>query len=79
MFTKPSKGSYRSFNGSLWKSLELYELVEIVRQSSNPDFAQLLNRVQDGQQINNDVIKTKALTNADTAICPDAFVNFYLL
>ena len=37
---KPSKGSYRSFNGCLWGKFELHELVEIVRQSSNPDFAE---------------------------------------
>ena len=76
---KPSKGSYRSFNGWLWEKLQLYELVKIVRENSNPDFSQFLNRVQQGQQINNDVIKTKALANTDTAICHDAFVNFYLL
>ena len=45
VFMKPSKGSYRSFNGWLWEKFQLHELVEIVRQSSDPDFAQLLNRV----------------------------------
>ena len=42
---KPSKGSYRSLNGWLWEKFQLHVLVEIVRQSSDPDFAQLLNRV----------------------------------
>ena len=50
LFMKPSKGSYKSFNGWLWEKFQLHELVEIVRQSSDPDFAQLLNRVQEGQQ-----------------------------
>ena len=65
---KPSKGSYRSFNGWLWEKFQLHELVEIVRQSSDPDFAQLLNRVREGQQTDNDVIQIKALANTDTTL-----------
>ena len=65
VFMKPSKGSYRSFNGWLWEKFQLHELVEIVRQSSDPDFAQLLNRVREGQQTDNDVIQIKALANTD--------------
>ena len=45
----------------------MHELVKIVRQSSDPDFAQLLNRVREGQQTDDDVIQTKALANTDTA------------
>ena len=30
VFMKPSKGSYRSFNGWLWEKFQLHELVEIV-------------------------------------------------
>ena len=50
----------------------------IVRQSSDPDFAQLLNRVRKGQQTDNDVIQIKALANTDTATWPDEFVKVYL-
>ena len=71
MFMKSSKGSYRSFNEWLWEKFQLHQLVEIVRQSSDPDFAQLLNRVQEGQQTINDVIQIKALANTDTATWPD--------
>ena len=78
MFMKPSKGSYRSFNGWLWEKFQLHELVEIVWQSSDPDFAQLLNRVREGQQTDNDVIQIKALANTDTATWPDEFVKVYL-
>ena len=39
VFMKPSKGSYMSFNGWLWEKFQLHVLVEIVRQSSDPDFA----------------------------------------
>ena len=35
VFMKPSKGSYRSFNGWLREKFQLHELVEIVWQSSN--------------------------------------------
>ena len=43
----------------------------IVRQSSDPYFAQLLNRVRKGQQTDNDVIQIKALANTDTATWSD--------
>ena len=66
VFKKPSKGSYRSFNGWLWEKFQLHELVEIVQQSSDPDFAQLLNRVREGQQTNSDVFRIKALVITDT-------------
>ena len=55
----------------------MHELVKIVRQSSDPDFAQLLNRVRKGQQTDNDVIQIKALANTDTATLPDEFVKIY--
>ena len=59
VFMKSSKGSYRSFNGWLWEKFPLHELLEIIWQSSDPDFAQLLNRVREGQQTNN-AIQIKA-------------------
>ena len=62
----------------MWEKFQLHELVEIVWQSSDPDFAQLLNRVREGQQTDNDVIQIKALANTDTATWPDEFVKVYL-
>ena len=56
----------------------MHELVTIVQQSSDPYFAQLLNRVRKGQQTDNDVIQIKALANTDTATLPDEFVKIYL-
>ena len=44
VFMKPKKRSYRLFSGWLWEKFPLHELAEIVQQSSEPDFAQLLNR-----------------------------------
>ena len=75
---KPSKESYRSFNGWLLEKFQLHELVEVVWQSCDPDFAHLLNRVQEGQQTDDDVIQIKALANNDTATGPDKFVKVYL-
>ena len=43
----------------------------IVQQSNHPDFAQLCNRVQEGQQANDGVIQVKDLTNINTATWPD--------
>ena len=75
---KSNKALYRSFSGCLWEKFQLHELVEIVQQSSDPDFVQLLNRVWEGQQTDNDVIQIKALANTDTATWPDEFVKVYL-
>ena len=74
---KASKGSYKSFNGWLWEKFQLHELVEIVWQGSDSDFTQLLSRVREGQQTNNDVIQVKALANTDTSTGPDEFVKVY--
>ena len=78
VFMKPSKGLYRSFSGWLWEILRLYELAEMIPQSSDPDFAQLLNGVREGQPTDNDVIQIIALANTDTATWPDEFVKVYL-
>ena len=75
---RPSKGSYRSFSEWLWEKFQLHKLVEIVQQRSDPDFADLLNRVGECQQTNNDVIQIKALANTDTATWPDEFIKVYL-
>ena len=62
----------------MWEKFQLHELVKIVWQSSDPDFTQLLNRVREGQQSDNDVIQLKALANTNTATWPDEFVKVYL-
>ena len=75
---KPSKGSYKSFNGWLWEKFQLHELVEIFWQSSDSNFAQLLNRVREGQHTNDDLTQIKPLANTNTATWPDEFVKLYL-
>ena len=61
----------------MWGKFQLHELVEIVQPSSDPDFAQLLNRVREGQHTN-DQTQIKALANTDTATWPDEFVKVCL-
>ena len=78
VFMKPSKVSYKLFNGWLWEKFQLHELVEIVWQSSDPDFAQLLIRVREGWQTNDVLIQIKALANISTATWPNEFVKVYL-
>ena len=75
---RQSKGSYGSFNECLWEKFQLHELLEIFQQSSDPYFAQLLNRVREGQQANNDMIQIKALANTTTTTWPDELVKIYL-
>ena len=62
----------------LWEKFQLHELVEIVRQSSHPDFGQLLNRVQEGKHTDNVIQIIKALANIDTATWLDEFAKVYL-
>ena len=78
VFMKVKKGSYSALNGWLWQDFLLHELVEIVRQSSDPDFSQLLNRVREGKQTDDDVIQIKALANRNISTWIDEFVRVYL-
>ncbi len=48
IFVCARKGTYEALSGSLWEEFQLHELVEIVRQSSDPEFAAILNRVREG-------------------------------
>ena len=75
---RTSKGSYRSFNRWLWQIFQLCELVEIVQEGRNPDFAQLLNKVWEGRHANDDVIQIKDLANTNTPTWPGEFVKVYL-
>ena len=71
LFMEPGKGSYRSFTGWLLEKFHLHELVEIVQESNNPVFVQLLIRVWEGQEAIKDVIQIKRLANTNTTTWPD--------
>ena len=49
---KHKKGEYEACQSSLWEDVfHLYELADIVRQSSDPEFADIISRVREGKQI----------------------------
>ena len=51
VFMNAMKGTYKALCGSLWWDMfKLHELVEIVWQSSDPEFAQTLNRIHEDKQ-----------------------------
>ena len=53
---------------------QLHELVEIVRQSSDPEFAAILNRVREGKQTDDDLTKIVELENTVTSNWPHEYV-----
>ena len=79
VFMHTRKGTYKAFNGSLWQELfKLHELVEIVRPSSDPEFAQMLNIIREGKQTTDDLKQIKNLEHTDTSSWPNEFVKLYL-
>ena len=58
-------------------NFQLHELVQIVWQSSDPDFVQLLNRVQEGQHTNDDLTQIKVSANTNTTTWPNEFIKVY--
>ena len=57
---------------------KLHKLAEIVRQSSDPHFAQLLNRLLEGKHNQEDIDDIKALTNTDTSNWPADHTKLYI-
>ena len=80
IYVNAKEGTYEALSGSLWQELfKLHELVEIVRQSSDPEFAQILNRVREGKQTDDDVVQIQSLADTDTSGWPpNEFVKLYL-
>ena len=63
IFMKHKKGSYKAFQGSLWEEFfRLYELTDIVRQSSDPEFADILSRVHEGNHTDTSNWQEKAVS-----------------
>ena len=60
------------------KKFQLRELVEIVRQSSDPEFAAILNRVREGKHTDDDVTKIVELENTYTSNWPHEYVKLFL-
>ncbi|XP_066914113.1 ATP-dependent DNA helicase pif1-like [Clytia hemisphaerica] len=61
-----------------WEEFKLYELDEIVRQSGDPEFAALLNRLREGNHTVADIEKIKLLEHTDTTEWPENFMKMYI-
>ena len=60
-------------------AFQLQELFEIVQQSSDPEFAQILNRVRQGKHTEDDVVNIKKHAGTDlTQWAPNQIVKLYL-
>ena len=79
IFMNPHKGCYEALHGSLWQELfKLHELVDIVRQISDPTFASILSRIREGNHTDDDMDKIKALEDTDTLDWPNEYVKLFL-
>ena len=65
---------YKVFNKPLWSHFFLHELVQIVRQSSDPLFAKLLNRVREGKHTEDDLKEIQKLADVDTTHWPHEYI-----
>ena len=54
-----------------WLKFKLHELTEIVRQSGDPEFAQLLLRLREGKHTTDDIAFIRKLEDTDTTTWPD--------
>ena len=76
---KHKKREYQAFQGSLWEYVfHLYEVADIVRQSSDPEFVDILSRVREGKHTSADIEKVEALKDNDSSTRPEKCANFYL-
>ena len=53
-------------------------MIHIVCQSSDPEFAEILSRIREGEHTDDDVSKIKDLAYTDTSNWPDQYVKLYL-
>ena len=58
---KHHSSGYEALAPSIWQLFHLQELHEIVRQKSDPKFAELLSRVRVGEQTDEDMEALKGL------------------
>ena len=53
-------------------------MTDIVRQSSDPEFVDILSRVREGKHTSADIEKVEALKDIDSSTRPEKCANFYL-
>ena len=61
-----------------WYLFKLHELTEIVRQSSDPAFAELLNRIRVGEHTDSDVDAIHDMENTDVSFWPENHLTAYM-
>ena len=68
---------YGDVLGNVWRKLfKLHELFEIVCQSNDPEFAQVLNRIQEGNHTQHDVVQIRALASINTS-WPEEYITIH--
>ena len=61
-----------------WYLFRLHELTEVMRQSGDPEFAELLNRVRIGKQTDEDIEAIHELENTDVSTWPENHLRSYM-
>ena len=61
-----------------WYRFEIYELTEIVRQSNDPEFARLLNRLREDNHTKDDLQKIHSLEGNDESNWPKDHIKVYI-
>ena len=69
---------YKTKLDYVWEEFKLYELDEIVRQSGDPEFAELLNRLREGNHTQADIEKIQSFEHTDTTEWPENFMKMYV-
>ena len=76
--TKFKKASYENLTRTLWhEHFKIYELTEIVRQSEDPDYGELLCRVREGKHTKNDLAKIESLKDTYTSNWPAGYLSVF--
>ena len=65
-------------NDPWYRLFKLHELIKIVRQSNDPEFASILSRLREGKQSDDDINEIKKLENTDTSSWPDEVIHLYI-
>ena len=71
VYSLPSTKSLKAFAPNMWpEKFKIYELKEIIRQSRDPIFAAILNRVREGKQTTEDCDELEKLNETDVTNWP---------
>ena len=61
-----------------WLKFKLHELTEVVRQSSDPEFAALLLRLREGKHTADDITEIRKLEETDMSSWPEEVTHLYM-